>query len=64
MNDLLTVAETAKELGLSSRRVHDFIQDGRLPAEKIGSYYVIKKSDLDLVKDRVVGRPPKKKSKN
>jgi excisionase family DNA binding protein len=63
MKDLLTVSEVAMELELSPRRIHDFIKDGRLPAEKFGSYYLIKRADLDLVKDRSTGRPPKVKDK-
>lgn len=61
MKDLLTVAEAAEELGLSVYRIHDFIRSKRLPAEKLGAYYVIKREDLKLVENRTVGRPPKKK---
>ena len=61
MKDLLTVSEAANELGLSPRRVHDFINEGRLPAEKFGSYYLIKRADLELVKNRTTGRPKKTK---
>lgn len=61
MNDLLTVSEAAKELNISARRIHQFIEDKRLPAEKLGAYYVIKRADLDLIKDRQVGRPKNKK---
>jgi hypothetical protein len=32
---------------------------GQLPAEKFGRDIVIKASDLTLVKDRPMGRPPK-----
>lgn len=61
MKDLLTVSEAAQELGLSIYRIHDFIQEKRLPAEKLGKQYVIKRSDLALIKIKSVGRPPKKK---
>lgn len=61
MKDLLTVAEAAKELNIGVRRVHVLITSERLPAEKLGSYYVIKRADLDLVRDRPTGRPPKVK---
>ena len=64
MSDLISVSEAAIELNLSPRRIHDFIKDGRLPAEKIGAYYAIKRDDLDLVKDRKVGRPRKTENKN
>jgi len=62
MKDLLTVSEAAKELKIGVRRVHVLITEGRLPAEKLGSYYVIKRADLDLVRDRPTGRPPKVKA--
>ncbi len=62
MSDFLSVSEAAIELNLSPRRIHDFIKDGRLPAEKIGAYYAIKRKDLNLVKDRTTGRPPKPKN--
>ena len=62
MEDLLTVSEAAKDLEVSSRRVHQLIEENRLPAQKLGSYYVIKRADLDLVRERKrTGRPPKKK---
>lgn len=62
MKDLLTVAEAAKELNIGVRRVHVLINEKRLPAEKLGAYYVIKRKDLDLVKDRPNGRPAKNKN--
>jgi excisionase family DNA binding protein len=58
---LLSVIETAERLGVSRWRVNQFINVGRLPAQKIGRSYVIKESDLELVKDRPTGRPPKDK---
>jgi excisionase family DNA binding protein len=62
MYNLVTVLEAAKELGVSTRRVHALIEAKRLPAKKLGSYYVIKKKDLDLVRERNVGRPSKSKN--
>lgn len=59
--ELLTVKEVAKELGVTVWRVHQLIKDNRLPAEKLGSQYVVKKNDLELVKERTPGRPKKKK---
>lgn len=64
MKDLLTVSEAAEELEVSARRIHQLIQESRLPAEKLGSYYVIKRADLSLVKERKrTGRPPKNQQK-
>ena len=56
---LLTVRQTAKILGISRRRVNALIQSGRLPATKHGNAWAIKESDLEIVKERPTGRPPK-----
>lgn len=58
---LLSVIEAAEKLGVSRIRVNQLIDNGRLPAQKIGRSYVILESDLQLVKDRPTGRPPKAK---
>ncbi len=58
---LLSVIEAAEKLGVSRWRVNQFINEGRLPAQKVGRSYVIKESDLHLVEDRPTGRPPKDK---
>ena len=57
---LLSVRDVADKLGVTVWRVHQLIKDGRLPAEKLGSQYVIKEKDLGLVSNRTPGRPPKK----
>lgn len=60
-DNLLSVKDVAQILGVNHQRVQALISQGRLPAQKIGNSYVIKESDLELVKDRKTGRPPKKK---
>jgi excisionase family DNA binding protein len=60
MNHLISTKEASEKLGLSIRRVQALITFGKLPAQKIGNSYVIKESDLELVKYRKTGRPPKK----
>ncbi len=59
---LLSVSEVAERLGVIRQRVFQLIQSDRLPAVMVGSQYVIKESDLQLVEDRPTGRPPKDKS--
>jgi molybdenum-dependent DNA-binding transcriptional regulator ModE len=69
---VITVEEAAKRLGISYRRAHQLIQDGRvvdeegnviqqgrLPATKFGRDYMIEESDLERpeVKDRPTGYP-------
>jgi excisionase family DNA binding protein len=56
---LLTTRQAAKHLGISPRRVRALIKAGRLPATKHGSSWAIKENDLELVKERPTGRPPK-----
>jgi excisionase family DNA binding protein len=60
-NNLISVTEAAKRLGVIRQRVFQLIKAGKLPAKMVGSQYVIQESDLELVKDRQTGRPPKAK---
>jgi excisionase family DNA binding protein len=57
---LLSVKESAEILGVNRQRIQALITEERLPAQKIGNSYVIKESDLELVKERKTGRPSKK----
>lgn len=57
MTDLLTVEQAAGELGVTSRRVRALIKDERLPAQKVGRDWLIRRQDLDKVRDRKPGRP-------
>ncbi len=59
--NLLSVKQAAGILGVNRQRVQQLIESERLPAEKVGSYYVIKESDLEFVRERKTGRPPKVK---
>lgn len=60
---LLTTREAAQILGISVPRVHALIRGKRLPAQKHGRDYFIKKSDLKLVANRKPGRPRKSNKK-
>jgi excisionase family DNA binding protein len=59
---LISVKESAEKLGVNRQRIQALISSGRLPSQKIGNSHVIKESDLALVADRKVGRPPKPKT--
>ena len=61
--DLLTTVDAAAIIGVSRRRVLALITEGRLPAEKVGFQYLIKRKDLAKVKDRKPGRPRTKGAK-
>jgi excisionase family DNA binding protein len=56
---LISAAEAAKRLNVTSSRVRKMIESGRLKAIKVGHMWVIDPKDLDAVKDRKVGRPRK-----
>ncbi len=59
---LLSTSEAADKLKVSVQRVHQFIAEGRLPAQKVGRDYVIDGNDLRLVAERKTGRPPDTKA--
>ena len=59
---LLSVKQAAAALGVNRQRVQQLIESKRLPAQKVGAYYVIREIDLELVRDRKAGRPPKAKA--
>ncbi len=61
----LTAREAGEELGVSARRVRQFIKEGRLNAIKVGNQYLISKEAVFNFKDkpRKVGKPPGTKSK-
>ena len=59
---LLTTREVAERLGVTQSRVRALIQSGRLPSQQYGRDHLIKESDLTLVENRKVGRPPKSKA--
>lgn len=61
VEDLITTKEAAEKLGVSMRRVTALIKEKRLPSTQIGREHLIKESDLELVRERKVGRPPKPK---
>jgi excisionase family DNA binding protein len=59
MEEMLTTLQVAERLGVTAGRVRQMIVDGQLPAVKFGRDNFIKASDLKLVRNRKVGRPPK-----
>jgi excisionase family DNA binding protein len=59
---LLTTREVAGRLGVTQSRVRALIRSGRLPSQQYGRDHLIKESDLTLVENRKVGRPPNAKA--
>ncbi len=60
---LLGTKEASERLAVSQQRIQALIKNGQLPAEKVGRDWLIKESDLDLVRNRQVGRPKKDAAK-
>ncbi len=56
---LLGTKEAAERLAVSQQRIQALIRNLQLPAEKVGRDWLIKESDLDLVRNRQPGRPKK-----
>ncbi len=63
MSGTLTTKEAALRLGISTARIRQMVLSGQLPAEKFGRDLMIKETDLELVTDRKLGRPPKSEEK-
>jgi excisionase family DNA binding protein len=57
MDNVITTAEAARRLKITTARVRQMILAGRLPAEKFGRDLVIREVDLKLVQHRKIGRP-------
>jgi excisionase family DNA binding protein len=57
----ITTTQAAERLGISPQRVFQLIQDGRMPAQKVGHIYVIDAAMLKTVKRKKPGRPRTKK---
>lgn len=50
---LVTVGEVAAELRVGRQTVYRMIQDGRLPAARVGGLFRITEADLNAYKQRV-----------
>jgi excisionase family DNA binding protein len=59
--DSLSTKQVAEILGITTVRVFQLIQEGKLPAKKIGRDWFVKASDVEEAKNRPgAGRPKKK----
>lgn len=56
--DIISTNDAAEILGVTPRRVLAMIQQGQIPALKMGRFHVLRRADLALVADRKPGRPP------
>jgi excisionase family DNA binding protein len=55
--ELLSVAQTAKLLGVTRQRVHDLIKNGQIVARKLGRYYYIEDIELERYQNQPTGKP-------
>ena len=60
-DELLTTKQAAKIMGFSQQYINRLIKMGRLKAQKVGRFYIIRRGDLDTIEpaERRVGRPRK-----
>jgi excisionase family DNA binding protein len=58
---IISTAEAAKRLGVTTNRVRALIDAKRLKAMKVGREWLIDPKDLAAVKNRKVGRPKSRK---
>jgi excisionase family DNA binding protein len=57
LQDLLSVDEAARILGISADRMRVLLRTSRLPARKVSGRWVVTSQDLALVGLRPPGRP-------
>lgn len=53
----LSADEAAKIIGVDHSQVCRYCQDGRLPARKIGNYWMIREADVKKFKRPPIGNP-------
>ena len=64
MSEFLTTKEIAEKLGVSVRRVRQYIENNQLKAEKIGRDYMVRENELKNIQiNEKAGRPKKEISK-
>jgi len=57
-SEWITTHDAAKELGVTPGRVRQYVLEGRLPATKSGRDLLIRRNDLNLIRERrTAGRP-------
>jgi excisionase family DNA binding protein len=63
-DEIISVSQAAKEIGVSPRQVRNLITDNILPATVVGGSYIIRRDDLLRVpRDRKPGPKPATKRK-
>ncbi|MGP4064033.1 helix-turn-helix domain-containing protein [Oceanobacillus sp. M65] len=52
-NEIMTVSQVAEYLQLSEMTTYKLVQDGKIPAFKIGRHWRVKRDDLDELIERL-----------
>ncbi|WP_347553148.1 helix-turn-helix domain-containing protein (plasmid) [Pseudalkalibacillus hwajinpoensis] len=52
-HDIMTISQVAKYFQISEMTTYKLVQDGKIPAFKIGSHWRVKKSDLNELIDQL-----------
>ncbi len=61
-SELMSIIEVAQAKGITVGRVYQLINEGTLPATKIGNHQLVTRTDCDaLIIHGKAGRPPKAK---
>lgn len=48
---LFTLEETAKQLGVKTRTMYDYMRDKKVLGVKIGKFWKVKKSEIEYIKE-------------
>lgn len=59
LSGYVSVKEAAKELGISSKRVYTYIEQGRLRAVRVGGSLAVLQEDVESFQPNITGRPRK-----
>ena len=52
-HDIMTISQVAKYFQISEMTTYKLVQDGKIPAFKIGSHWRVKKADLNELKEKL-----------
>lgn len=59
LSGYVSVKEAAKELGISSKRVYTYVEQGRLRAVRVGGSLAVLQEDVENFQPNITGRPRK-----
>lgn len=56
-DDLISIQEIAKRLGISERTVFKYLATGVIPGRKLGSKWLVLRSTIDRILEEASGAP-------